>query len=39
MTVGDREIDASAGSYILVPPGVVHTFARKALEDSDEDRI
>ena len=27
MTVGDREIDASAGSYILVPPGVVHTFA------------
>ena len=27
VTVGDREIDASAGSYILVPPGVVHTFA------------
>jgi mannose-6-phosphate isomerase-like protein (cupin superfamily) len=27
MTVGDSEIDASAGSYILVPPGVVHTFA------------
>jgi mannose-6-phosphate isomerase-like protein (cupin superfamily) len=27
MTVGHREIDASAGSYILVPPGVVHTFA------------
>ena len=27
MTVGDREIDASAGSYFLVPPGVVHTFA------------
>ena len=27
MTVGDREIDASAGSYILVPPGIVHTFA------------
>ena len=27
MTVGDREIDASAGSYVLVPPGVVHTFA------------
>jgi mannose-6-phosphate isomerase-like protein (cupin superfamily) len=27
MTVGDNEIDASAGSYILVPPGVVHTFA------------
>lgn len=27
MTVGDSEFDASAGSYILVPPGVVHTFA------------
>ncbi len=27
MMVGDREIDAPAGSYILVPPGVVHTFA------------
>ena len=27
VTVGDREIDAPAGSYILVPPGVVHTFA------------
>ena len=27
MTIGDREIDASAGSYTLVPPGVVHTFA------------
>jgi len=27
MTIGDSEIDASAGSYILVPPGVVHTFA------------
>jgi mannose-6-phosphate isomerase-like protein (cupin superfamily) len=27
MTVGDSELDASAGSYILVPPGVVHTFA------------
>jgi mannose-6-phosphate isomerase-like protein (cupin superfamily) len=27
MTIGDNEIDASAGSYILVPPGVVHTFA------------
>ena len=27
MTVGDREIDAFAGSYFLVPPGVVHTFA------------
>jgi mannose-6-phosphate isomerase-like protein (cupin superfamily) len=27
MTVGDHEIDASAGSYILVPRGVVHTFA------------
>ena len=27
VTVGDREIDAPAGSYIVVPPGVVHTFA------------
>ncbi len=27
MTVGEREIDAPAGSYILVPPGVTHTFA------------
>jgi mannose-6-phosphate isomerase-like protein (cupin superfamily) len=27
LTVGDRELDAPAGSYILVPPGVVHTFA------------
>ncbi len=27
VTVGDREIDAPAGSYVLVPPGVVHTFA------------
>ena len=27
LTIGDSEIDASAGSYILVPPGVVHTFA------------
>lgn len=27
VTVGDQEIDAPAGSYVLVPPGVVHTFA------------
>lgn len=27
VTVGDREVDAPAGSYILVPPGIVHTFA------------
>lgn len=27
LTVGDRALDAPAGSYILVPPGVVHTFA------------
>ena len=25
--IGDREIDAAAGSYVLVPPGVVHTFS------------
>jgi mannose-6-phosphate isomerase-like protein (cupin superfamily) len=27
VTVGDRELDAPAGNYILVPPGIVHTFA------------
>jgi mannose-6-phosphate isomerase-like protein (cupin superfamily) len=27
LTVGGREVDAPAGSYVLVPPGVVHTFA------------
>lgn len=27
MMVEDSEVDAPAGSYILVPPGVVHTFA------------
>jgi quercetin dioxygenase-like cupin family protein len=27
LTVGGRELDAPVGSYILVPPGVVHTFA------------
>src|SRR5687768_11074797 len=27
VTVGGRRIDAPAGSYIVVPPGVVHTFA------------
>ena len=27
VTVGEREIDAPAGSYVLVPPGVVHSFA------------
>ena len=32
MTVGDSDIDASAGSYILVPPGVVHTFANTSDE-------
>jgi mannose-6-phosphate isomerase-like protein (cupin superfamily) len=32
MTVGDREVDASPGSYILVPPGVVHTFANLSNE-------
>ena len=32
LTVGEHEIDASAGSYILVPPGVVHTFANTSDE-------
>ena len=32
MRVRDSEIDASAGSYILVPPGVVHTFANISEE-------
>lgn len=27
VTVGDRVIDAPAGSYLLVPPGIAHTFA------------
>jgi mannose-6-phosphate isomerase-like protein (cupin superfamily) len=27
VTIADREIDAPAGSYILAPPGIVHTFA------------
>jgi quercetin dioxygenase-like cupin family protein len=27
VTVGGRQIDAPAGSYIVVPPGVVHSFA------------
>jgi mannose-6-phosphate isomerase-like protein (cupin superfamily) len=27
LMIGDRAIDAPAGSYILVPPGVMHTFA------------
>ena len=27
LLVGTEEIDAPAGSYILVPPGAVHTFA------------
>jgi quercetin dioxygenase-like cupin family protein len=32
VTLGDRKIDAPAGSYILVPPGVVHTFANTSDE-------
>ena len=32
VTVGDREIDTPAGGYILVPPGVVHTFANTSDE-------
>jgi mannose-6-phosphate isomerase-like protein (cupin superfamily) len=27
VTVGDDQIDAPAGTYVLVPPGIVHTFA------------
>ncbi|MEX2394524.1 MAG: cupin domain-containing protein, partial [Actinomycetota bacterium] len=27
LRVGDHEIDAEPGSYVIVPPGVVHTFA------------
>lgn len=27
LTVGDREFDAPAGSYVLVPPGIGHTFS------------
>jgi len=25
--VGDQKVDAPSGSYILIPPGIVHTFA------------
>ncbi len=25
--IGDEEIHASAGTFVLIPPGVVHTFA------------
>src|SRR5687768_7767768 len=32
LTVGERQIDASAGSYILVPPGVAHAFANTSDE-------
>ena len=32
VTVASHEIDAPAGSYILVPPGVVHTFANTSSE-------
>ncbi len=32
VTVDGGEIDAPAGSYILVPPGVVHTFANTSEE-------
>jgi mannose-6-phosphate isomerase-like protein (cupin superfamily) len=32
VTIGDRELDAPVGSYILVPPGVVHTFANTSAE-------
>lgn len=30
LKVGDRVIDAPAGSYILVPPRIVHTFANRS---------
>lgn len=30
LRVGDRIIDAPPGSYILVPPGIVHTFANRS---------
>jgi mannose-6-phosphate isomerase-like protein (cupin superfamily) len=32
LTIEDRQIDAPAGSYIVVPPGVVHTFANTSEE-------
>lgn len=32
LIVDDRAIDAPAGSYVLVPPGVVHTFANTTRE-------
>jgi quercetin dioxygenase-like cupin family protein len=30
--VGDRTIEAPAGAYVLVPPGVVHTFSNTSEE-------
>ena len=30
LIVGDQVIDAAPGSYILVPPGIVHTFANRS---------
>jgi mannose-6-phosphate isomerase-like protein (cupin superfamily) len=30
--VGDDEVDAPAGTYACVPPGVVHTFANRSAE-------
>ena len=32
LTVGHQEIDVPAGSYVLVPPGVRHTFANASEE-------
>jgi mannose-6-phosphate isomerase-like protein (cupin superfamily) len=29
MKVGDREVNAGPGSFVLVPPGVVHSFANR----------
>jgi mannose-6-phosphate isomerase-like protein (cupin superfamily) len=29
MRVGDREFDAGPGTYVLIPPGVLHSFANR----------
>jgi mannose-6-phosphate isomerase-like protein (cupin superfamily) len=32
VTIGEREIDSPAGSYVVVPPGIMHTFVNTTDE-------
>ena len=32
MRVGDREITAEPGSYVLIPPGTIHSFANRTCQ-------